>query len=94
MFNLSSETPDDFGMWPPPSPVRGSVMSAPAPLSWPQVIADAGPTSEPPPAGALDGGGVTAAQEAADALVDFVQRHPELRGRLWSRLRGGFAGCD
>ena len=42
------------------------------------------------------GGAVAAAAEAesaADALVDFVQRHPQLRGLLWSRLRGGFEGC-
>lgn len=46
------------------------------------------------PAPDCDEGAVAvAAQQAVDVLVDFVQRHPELRGQVWSRLRGGFEGC-
>ncbi len=95
VFQLPPDAPDDLGIWPPSSPIAGSGSRAARMASPPPLM---GPTSgDADEDGAVQlgaaGGGAAAAQEAADALVEFVRQHPELRGSLWSRLRDGFEGC-
>lgn len=102
VFHLSTDSSDDLCMWAPSSPVAGlgsraALISSPPPplrLPPPQSTPTAGVAeADAAAASQLRAGGVDAAQDAADALVEFVRQHPELRGSLWSRLRTGFEGC-
>ncbi len=103
LFQITSDQPEDFGAWSPSSPLPGA--SRPSLFS-PQFQALPPPAMYAPPdsfstlvyagpEGSVEPGtgGVDAAQEAADTLVEFVRQHPELRGCLWNRLRTEFADC-
>ena len=97
LFDVSAQEPDDFGLWPPSSPLPGPCRTAPSQPFGPPASnsSDFSASSYAVSSPAMDysAGGADAAQEAADALVQFVRQHPELRGHLWSRLRTEFADC-